>query len=91
MYDVQLRDTPEQKQLRVRLQPAGTEAFTRLPRAQGEFPGILDAYDAVGHWIDQKPMRRAGNPAEVYLGDRHSSDTGPDAPYVDVTWPARPA
>ena len=62
--------------LRVRLQPAGSEAFTRLTRAQSDFPGILDAYDAVARWIDQKPMRRVGSPAEVYL---------------DVAWAVRPA
>lgn len=79
-------------ELRVRLQPAGTEAFTRLTRAQGEFPGILDAYVAVGHWIDEKPMRRAGSPAEVYLVDRDGVDgVDPDAPWFDVAWPALPA
>lgn len=77
-------------ELRVRLQPAGSEAFTRLTRVQSEFPGILDAYRAVGHWIDQKPMRRAGSPAEVYLVGPHCADADPDAPYFDVAWPAQP-
>lgn len=70
----------------VRPQPAGQEAYTTLTRSQGEFPGILSAYDAVGHWIDSHGMHRAGSPAEVYLADRDA--TGPDEPYFDVAWPA---
>lgn len=77
--------------LRVRLQAAGTEAYTRLTRAQGEFPGIFDAYDAVGRWIDQKPMRRAGSPAEVYFLGRHDHDSDPEQPVFDVTWPVEQA
>lgn len=70
--------------LRIRLQPAGREAVTRLSRGQVEFPGILRAYDAVGAWVDAHGLERAGSPAEVYLGDR---DVDPDAPHVEVAWP----
>lgn len=72
--------------LGVRMRRAGTEAYTRLTRAQGEFPGILEAYDAVGRWIDSHGMRRAGSPEEVYFAD--SCDVGSDDPFVDVAWPA---
>lgn len=74
--------------LSVRMQPAGAEAYTRLTRAEGEFPGILEAYDAVGRWIDANGMRRAGSPAEVYFTE--SDDAAPDQPYFDVAWPAEP-
>lgn len=75
-------------ELGVRLLPAGPEAYTRLTRAQMEFPGILEAYDAVARWIDANGLRRAGSPAEVYLAD---PDAGEHEPYADVVWPAEPA
>ncbi len=75
--------------LGVRLQPAGAEAYTRLTREQGAFPAILQAYDAVGRWIDSHGMSRNGSPAEVYFADPDVTD--PEEPYFDVVWPARPA
>jgi hypothetical protein len=72
--------------LRVRLQPRGLEAYTRLTPAQTDFPGILDAYDAVGRWIEANAMQRFSSPCEIYFGDRHG-DADPTAPFCDVAWP----
>ena len=73
-------------ELRVRLQRPGTEAYTQLTREQGEFPGILEAYDAVSRWIDRQQLKRAGSPAEVYFADRHA-ETVHGEPALDVAWP----
>jgi hypothetical protein len=70
--------------LRVRRQPAGREAVTTLTRGEAEFPGILDAYDAVARWCDDAGLVRAGSPAEVYLGPR---DVPADQPHLEVAWP----
>jgi len=70
--------------LRVRRQESGTEAWTAVTRAQSDFPQILGAYDALGRWIDDSGMRRAGSPAEVYLTPR---DVAPDEVHLEVVWP----
>ena len=70
--------------LRVRRQGGGTEAWTALTRRQAVFPQILGAYDAVGRWIDEQGLRRAGSPAEVYLSPREGD---PDEVHVEVAWP----
>ncbi|MGY1742481.1 MULTISPECIES: MerR family transcriptional regulator [unclassified Blastococcus] len=74
-------------ELRVRRQAARREAVTRLSRDAAEFPGILDAYDAVARWIDAAGLQRAGSPAEVYLTDRSAPDDG--GTHVEVAWPVR--
>ena len=74
--------------LRVRRQAAGSEACTALSRREAEFPHILAAYDAVGRWIDDGGLRRAGSPAEVYPTSR---DVDPDAVHLEVVWPVEGA
>lgn len=68
-------------ELRVRLQHAGREAFVALSREQADFPAILGAYDALGEWVEQQGLTRAGSPAEVHLPG------GPEEHFLDVTWP----
>jgi hypothetical protein len=68
----------------VRRQGTGTEAWTALTRAQSDFPQILGAYDALGRWIDDSDVRRAGSPAEVYLTPR---EVAPDVVHLEVVWP----
>jgi DNA-binding transcriptional MerR regulator len=70
--------------LRVRRQAGGNEAWTALTRAQSDFPQILGAYDALGRWIDDSGMCRAGSPAEVYLTPR---EVAPDQVHLEVVWP----
>ncbi len=78
---------PAVDDLRVRRQAAGTEAVTALTRRQADFPEILAAYDAVGRWIDDEGLHRAGSPAEVYLTAREDADAEPDAVHLEVVWP----
>lgn len=73
--------------LRVRRQGAGTEAATALTRRESSFPRILAAYDAVGRWIDDAGLTRAGSPAEVYLTSREAAAADPDAVHLEVVWP----
>ncbi len=63
--------------LRVRRQAGGTEAWTALTRREADFPQILGAYDALGCYIDDAGLERAGSPAEVYLTPREVADTEP--------------
>jgi DNA-binding transcriptional MerR regulator len=82
---------PAVDDLRVRRQAAGSEACTALSRRDAEFPHVLAAYDAVGRWIDDEGLRRAGSPAEVYLTSREAAGTAPDAVHLEVVWPVGPA
>ena len=50
-------------------EPAHREAYTRLTRAQVEFPQILSAYDAVAQWAGANGMTVAAAPREVYFAD----------------------
>ncbi len=76
--------------LRVRRLAGGTEAWTALTRAESDFPRILGAYDALGRWIDEAGMQRAGSPAEVYLTSRAAADADPDRVHLEVVWPVAP-
>jgi hypothetical protein len=73
--------------LRVRRQAGGTEAWTGLTRREADFPQILGAYDALGRYIDDADLERAGSPAEVYLTPREVADTEPDRVHLEVVWP----
>lgn len=68
-----------------RVEPAHREAYTRLRKAQVEFPQILTAYDAVERWIAQSGQQRAGPPREVYFTDVMA--TGPDDEVTDIAFP----
>lgn len=70
----------------VRSEPAHHEAFTRITRAQLDFPGILDAYAAVEGWIEREQRTTTGAPREVYFVD---GDVPPDEPFCDVAFPIR--
>jgi DNA-binding transcriptional MerR regulator len=73
--------------LRVRRQGGGTEAWTALTRGEADCPRILGAYDALGRWIDDAGLQRAGSPAEVYLTTRVAADADPDRVHLEVVWP----
>jgi effector-binding domain-containing protein len=70
----------------VRTEPAHREAFTRLTRAQIEFPSILDAYGAVERWMEREGHEMAASPREVYFTE---ADVAPDEPFCDVAFPIR--
>lgn len=71
--------------MRVRLEPAHTEAFTRITKAQVVFPKILDAYAAVDSWITEQGHEIAGSSREVYFTD--FSQAGPDDEACDIAVP----
>ena len=69
----------------VRLEPAHREAYTRITKAQVEFPQILSAYEAVDHWIRSQQRTVAGAPREVYFADWDAA--GPTDEVCDIAFP----
>ena len=72
-------------EIRLRVEPAHTEAFTRITKAQVAFPGILEAYEAVEKWAAEKGLKEAGHPREVYFTDWEAA--GDDDPACDIAFP----
>ncbi len=72
-------------EMRLRLEPAHQEAYTRLMKAQVEFPGILEAYDAVHAWLAQNGEESSASPREVYFIAWDAA--GPDDPACDIAFP----
>jgi DNA-binding transcriptional MerR regulator len=75
--------------LGVRLEPAHTEAYTRIPKREIRFPDILRAYDAVGGWLHERGERPTLPPREVYFTDM--SAVGDDEPAADIAFPYAPS
>ena len=73
--------------MQVRLEPAHSEAFTRITKAQVSFPEILEAYDAVERWLRQEGKAVTGSPREVYFADWPK--IGDDEPACDIAFPYR--
>lgn len=69
----------------IRLEPAHTEAYTRITKAQVEFPGILKAYDAVDKWLGSQGKGMSAAPREVYFVPWDA--IGPDEPACDIAFP----
>ena len=65
--------------LRVRISPAGTDAFLPVAGADADFPGILRVYDALEAWIDAHHLVCADSPVEIWPGS--------DEAIFDVTYP----
>jgi DNA-binding transcriptional MerR regulator len=68
-----------------RVEPAHREAYTRITKAQVEFPQILSAYEAVDGWIRSEGRTPTGSPREVYFADWDAS--GPTDEVCDVAFP----
>lgn len=68
-----------------RVEPAHTEAYVRLRKAQVVFPQILSAFDAVARWAEENGRRVVDAPREVYFGDWATS--GPEDEVCDVAFP----
>lgn len=68
-----------------RIEPAHREAYTRIRKAQVEFPQILTAYDAVEHWVTDNGRQFSGPPREVYFTDFMAA--GPDDEVTDIAFP----
>ncbi|MBV9579458.1 MAG: MerR family transcriptional regulator [Chloroflexi bacterium] len=69
----------------MRHEAAHREAFTRITRAQFDFPQILSAYDAVTQWIAANTLNVAGSPREVYFTDFHAA--APTDEVADIAFP----
>jgi effector-binding domain-containing protein len=74
--------------IRIRLEPAHSEAYTRITKSQVEFPGILKAYDSVDKWLKTNKTHMIDSPREVYFADWHK--VGSDQPACDVAFPYSP-
>lgn len=75
----------EQLGLSVRVEPAHTEAFVTVTRAQVRYPDLLVAYDAVHAWAAREGVSITGPAREIYFAD---PSTGPeDEPVADVAIP----
>jgi DNA-binding transcriptional MerR regulator len=72
-------------EVRLRVEPGHQEAFTRLNKGQVEFPGILEAFEAVETWTRDEAKGMAGSPREVYFADWAA--IGTDDPACDVALP----
>ncbi|MFF4341522.1 MerR family transcriptional regulator [Kitasatospora sp. NPDC001540] len=68
-----------------RIEPAHREAYTRITKAQLDYPQILSAYDAVCEWADGVGAERTGPGREVYFTDVMSA--GPDDRVCDIAFP----
>jgi DNA-binding transcriptional MerR regulator len=68
-----------------RQEPAHREAYTRITKAQVEFPQILSAYEAVDEWIRSENRGIAGSPREVYFADWDAA--GPTDEVCDIAFP----
>ena len=68
-----------------RTEPAHREAYTRITKAQVEYPQILSAYDAVEQWIAKEGRRIAGAPREVYFADWDAAAPTDEA--CDIAFP----
>jgi DNA-binding transcriptional MerR regulator len=71
--------------LGIRLEPAHTEAYTRIPKRQFQFPEILRAYDAVSEWLQHRGERLTLSPREVYFTDIAAA--GDDDLVADIAFP----
>lgn len=78
-------DQEHTKETPIRREPAHREAYTRIRRAQVEFPQILSAYDRVVHWISEHDQVIDGAPREIYLDNFMSA--APEDEICEVAFP----
>jgi DNA-binding transcriptional MerR regulator len=69
----------------MRSEPAHREAYVRLRKAQVQYPQILSAFDAVGHWLLSHGLSGAAAPREIYFAD--FAGAGPADEVCDVGFP----
>ena len=67
-----------------RIEPAHREAYTRITKAQVEFPQIISAYTAVEQWA-RANNKQAGSPREVYFND--FGEAAPTDDVCDIAFP----
>jgi DNA-binding transcriptional MerR regulator/effector-binding domain-containing protein len=69
----------------IRVEPAHSEAFVTVTKAQIRYPDILSAYDAVESWIAQQGKTATGSPREIVFKDMMNSEI--DEPVADIAFP----
>jgi DNA-binding transcriptional MerR regulator len=69
----------------LREEPGHREAYTRIIKAQVQFPQILMAYDAVSAWLAAHGHEATAAPREVYFADWTA--VGPDDEVCDIAFP----
>jgi DNA-binding transcriptional MerR regulator len=74
-------------EMRVRLESAHEEAYTRLTKREVEFPGILKAYESVYRWLEANGKTPSASAREVYFA--HWNQIDPAEPACDIAWPFR--
>lgn len=72
---------------KVRTEPAGRLAYTRITKAQVAHPQILAAFEAVEQWMTEQGLEMAGPCREVYFADWEAS--GPEDPVCDAAFPVK--
>jgi DNA-binding transcriptional MerR regulator len=68
-----------------RAEPAHREAYTRITKAQVEFPQILSAFEAVEGWIRSEGRTISGAPREIYFADWDAA--APTEKVCDIAFP----
>jgi effector-binding domain-containing protein len=71
--------------MQIRIEPAHYAAFTTLTKSQVVFPGILEAYDAVGKHLKEQGKSLGGPPREVYIANWDAIGEGELA--CDIAFP----
>jgi len=71
----------------IRIEGSHSEAYATITKEQVVFPTILQAYEAVGQWLDDNDVAMAGAPREVYFDPRPWDDLAPKDPAADIAFP----
>lgn len=69
-----------------RLEPAHREAYTRISKVEMDFPGILEAYDAVAKHLKAKALSICDSPREIYLTSNWKASSDDDL-VCDIAFP----
>ncbi|MGV9269882.1 MerR family transcriptional regulator [Kitasatospora sp. NPDC003701] len=69
----------------VRVEPAHRQLYTRLTRAQMEYPDLLGGYEAVHRAAGERGLDVVGSAREIYFG--HYLGPDPQEPICDVAVP----
>jgi DNA-binding transcriptional MerR regulator len=69
----------------------GPVAYTMVDVGHADFPEILEAYDAVGRFIEARGHEMAGSPRELYLVPRDGYPGAAERgePVFEIDWPIR--
>ena len=73
------------KEIRVKTFHKTNVAYTVITKRQAEFPAILQAYDAVSHWMKAHDHQMAASPREIYLADLETIE--PNDSFIEIAWP----